>query len=57
MKIVHAQSSATGNTAPVRVQTSSKHRAGLHGMPCDYPRVLTVSALTGPRTDRELHMT
>ena len=38
MKIVHAQLSATGNTAPVVVQTSSKHRAGIHSMPCDYPR-------------------
>ena len=26
------------NTAPVRVQTSSKHRAGLHSIPYDYPR-------------------
>ena len=47
MIIVHAQPSATGNTAPVWVQTSSKHRAGLHGIPCDYTRVLKVSALTG----------
>ena len=52
MKIMHAQR----NTKPVWVQTSSKHPAGLHGMPCDYSRVIKVSALTGPRTARELHM-
>ena len=43
-----AQLSDTGNTAPVRVQTFSKSRAGLHGMPCHYPRVLTVWPLWGP---------
>ena len=36
------------NTAPVRVHTSSKHRVGLHDMPCITP---------GPRIARELHVT
>ena len=57
MKIVHAQLSATGNTVPVWVETSSKYRAGLHGMPCDYQRIIMVSTLTGSRTARELHVT